>query len=191
MQGIVAQASARQADVETETTHEAEDGLRHEGTTMSKRTTLTALLALLALVATACGGTSREGAIDELVSEGIQESTANCIMDEVEAAGFTADDVADPINPDVEPIVEDSMSTCITDADVPGLLGLETIEEVEEMLAQQIADTGAMTTEQASCVIDSVLGAGFALTDIAGLGAGAEDNGVSEALAAAGSDCIS
>lgn len=158
---------------------------------MKTRGSLTALIALLALAATACGGgASRDGAIDELVSEGIQESTANCIMDEVEAAGFTADDVADPINPDVEPIVEDSMSACITDADVPGLLGLDTIEEVEAMLASQIADTGAMTSEQATCVIDSVLDAGFALTDIAGLGAGGDGDGAGEAIAAASANCI-
>ena len=157
---------------------------------MKNRTYLIATLLMIAVGAAACGGASRDGAIEELVSEGIQESTANCIMDEVEAAGFTAEDVADPINPAVEPIVEGSMSTCITDADVPGLLGLDTIEEVEAMLASQIADTGAMTAEQATCVIDSVLDAGYALTDIAGLGADADGGGLHEALASAGVDCI-
>lgn len=158
---------------------------------MTLRGSLTTLLVVLALTAAACGGASREGAIEELVSEGMQEETANCLMDEVEAAGFTAEDVADPINPEVEPILEASMPICITDADVPGLLGVDTMEEAEALLASQISDTGAMSTEQAACVIDGVLEAGFALTDIAGLGAGAEGSGVSDALAAAGATCIS
>lgn len=148
------------------------------------------MLIAVALLAAACGGASRDGAVDELVSQGITESTANCIMDEVESAGFTADDVADPMNPEVEPVVEDSMPTCLTDADVPGLLGLDSIEEVQAQLASQIADTGAMTAEQASCVIDAVLDSGFALTDIAGLGANGTDGGVSEAMATAGADCM-
>lgn len=158
---------------------------------MKLRGSMTTLLAVLALTAAACGGASRDGAIEELVSEGIQEETANCMMDAVEAAGFTAEDVADPINPEVEPIIEASMPTCITDADVPGLLGVDSIEAAEALLATQIADTGAMTSEQASCVIASVRDAGFALTDIAGLGAGAEGSGVSDALAEAGVSCIS
>ncbi len=158
---------------------------------MKLRRSLTAVGLLLTLTATACGGATRDGAIDELVSQGIQETTANCIMDTVEDAGFTSEDVADPITPEVEPIVEDAMSACITDADVPGLLGLDSIDDVEAMLASQIADTGAMTGDQAACVIDSVLEAGFALTDIAGLGAGAAESGVSAALADAGAACIS
>lgn len=154
------------------------------------KTRAAAMLVAVTMLASACGGASRDGAIDELVSEGITEPTANCIMDEVEAAGFTAEDVADPITPAVEPVIEESMSTCITDADVPGLLGLESIEEVQAELASQIAASGAMTGDQAACIIDAVLDAGFALTDIAGLGAGATDSGVSDAMAAAGASCV-
>ncbi len=65
------------------------------------------------------------------------------------------------------------------------------MDEVKLVLAGQLADTGVMTSEQATCVIDNVLEAGFALTDIAGLGANAEDNGISTALADAGASCIS
>ena len=145
----------------------------------------------LALITAACGGASRDGAIDELVEQGITDSSANCVMDEVEAAGFTADDVADPITPAVEPVVADAMNSCMTDADLPGLLGFETIEEVQGNLAEQMAATGAMTAEEATCVIKDVADAGFPLLAVAGLGDPTLDSGVADAIANAGLACIS
>ena len=65
----------------------------------TRSTRLAAGLAGLALLASACSYT-REDAVNDLVDEGLPQDTAECVMDEMEGAGYEVVDLGVNVTPE-------------------------------------------------------------------------------------------
>lgn len=149
---------------------------------------LGAVVAGLALVGAACGIT-RENAVDDLLEAGYEADSAECIVSSIERQGYEPDDLADPLEPEVEVAIEAAIDECITAADLAGIgdnLGED--EMRSNVLANLIA--GGMAADQARCIVEGVEAQGYTMIDLAQ--AGLEEQpagGVIDALEAATIGC--
>lgn len=148
---------------------------------------LLSIVTVLLFVATACGGTTREDAVDALVDAGFEASTADCVVTDVEAAGFEPSDLeGDTLEPDVEAAVQAGVEKCLTADDISGVVG---DEDLRQTMIDSMTSTGAVTEAQATCAMDSLEGQGIdaaALTEAEING----DSGPTEALTQALVDCL-
>jgi len=122
------------------------------------RTRILTVGAVGAFVLAGCGKVSWDDAKKELVSSGATEATADCVIAELQAAGFEAEDFTDD-NFDAagEAALDDASETCLTGEDVTGMLDDDAIRNA---LVQGF-ESGGLTTEQAECVFDELMAGGF------------------------------
>lgn len=148
-----------------------------------------ALVASTALFITACGGgASTSEAVASLMEQGVSESVAECVVASLAARGFSAADIV--ANDDDGEAVRIGLGVCLTDEDLPMLLGVNTVPEVRALLAQRMADSGSMSNSEAVCIVTAVEAQGFSLVEIGGFTSDlAEGAPVAAALSGAQRSC--
>lgn len=125
--------------------------------------------------------------MQSLIDEGMTEETAECVVDSLVERGFTSQDI---INNDGGEAVRIGLGVCLTDDDLPTLLGVTNLTEVRATLAQRMAEGSGMTPTEAVCLVDTVESQGFSLVEIGGFTRDiAEGNDVAAALSAAQASC--
>lgn len=145
-------------------------------------------LVCLLLVTTACGRAIQREATDSFVDEGYTSESANCIADLIEGAGFTSDDLVEPMDAGVTAMIASAVPACIRDEDLPGILNLDSMSDVEQLLVDQLVGTGIVTDEQARCVLDGSRDRGLGLVDINGMRA--PDDAAQQAITEVTAACV-
>ena len=150
------------------------------------RRILTLVLSTAFLLA-ACGDGGSPEAVQSLIDEGMAEDTAECVVNSLVERGFTSNDI---INNDNGEAVRIGLGVCLTDDDLPELLGVANLTEVRATLAQGMATGGSLTPTEAVCIVGTVEEQGFSLVEIGGFTRDiAEGNDVAAALSAAQASC--
>lgn len=115
------------------------------------------------------------------------EDTAECVVNSLVERGFTSNDI---INNDNGEAVRIGLGVCLTDDDLPELLGVANLTEVRATLAQGMATGGSLAPTEAVCIVGTVEEQGFSLVEIGGFTRDiAEGNDVAAALSAAQASC--
>lgn len=130
----------------------------------TRSTRLAAGLAGLALLASACSYT-REDAVNDLVDEGLPQDTAECVMDEMEGAGYEASELTGDLSVDENAAMEDAMFTCASGDDLGSVLANQDPEELRASFIEGMTQSG-LTEEQANCVVDSLEADGLSIIDL-------------------------
>ena len=143
----------------------------------------------LALLSSACGVT-REDALEELTSVGYSPESAECIMTSIERQGFGADDLTDPIAPEVDAAIQAGVEECLTSGDLAGLSDNIGTDELRAEVLTQLTASGLDAT-QAECVLAAVEAEGYDMVDLAQAGLeGQTEGGVIDAMATATLGCL-
>ncbi len=151
-----------------------------------------ACLFALALVASACGTLTREGAIEDMVDEGISESTAECVIDDFVGQGFEPNDAAgDELSADVDAALTKSFENCFTAEDIGGLANNPNFdpEEFRQDFIDEFVAGGSVNEEQAVCILDGLDANGITLLDLSQAGLSG-DTSIESAVAEAAASCI-
>ncbi len=127
-------------------------------------TRLIAGLASSALLLSACSYT-REDAVNDLVDEGLPTETAECVMDEMEGAGFEASELTGDLSAEENTAMENAMLTCATGDDLGSVLANQDPEELRESFIAGMTQAG-LTEDQANCVVDSLEADGLSIIDL-------------------------
>jgi len=128
------------------------------------------LIALAVLGAACSSSITREEAVQDFVDEGFEQATAVCILDDIEAAGFTLDDlVGDELSTGLEAAISGAVNGCLTGADAESLLDTVNLDEVRQQFIDQFVASGSVDEQQAECIMNEVEGGGVSIAEMARL----------------------
>ncbi len=135
----------------------------------TKPVTGQALAALFtaACIGAACGGTTRDGAIDEIRSAGYEVESAECIVTSVEDQGFAADQLLDdPIPNEIDHAIDAGVEACITTADIASVSDTTDSDDLRTTVIDDLV-SGGMAPGEATCILREIEDAGFTTIDLA------------------------
>jgi len=128
---------------------------------------LCVLIALVIIGAACSSSLSREDAIQDLVDEGFGQSSAECVMDDLETAGYSPNDlVGDDLSSEVRTAVADAVSNCVSAADVTNVFDDADLDEVRRQFIDSLVDGGLVDELQAECILDGAEARGVSITQI-------------------------
>lgn len=126
------------------------------------------VLIALVLVGAACSSSlSREDAIQDVVDEGFGRSSAECMVDDLEAAGYSSNDLAaDNPSTELRAAMADAVTNCASSTDVANVLDDVDPDEVRQQLMDSFVAGGLVDEEQAACILDQIEARGLSFTDV-------------------------
>lgn len=123
------------------------------------------MVAASVMASSACGGgATREEAVAELVSAGFTQDTAECVLTDLEAQGFEANDLTGSLSAEVEAAIDRAVGACISTADVGSLIASS--EELREQFIDGILESGLIDRAQAECVVEALESDGVELAEL-------------------------
>jgi len=119
-------------------------------------------LLLLCLVIVACSSGGSDD-LDGLTELGYTEETATCISEVLTDLGLDVEtELARPEALEDSPSLREAVGLCIRDEDIPGIFGVDSIGEIEQIF--NTTDTG-----DNQCLLDNAQAAGLGWVDLMGL----------------------
>lgn len=124
-----------------------------------------AVTSVAAIALAACGSEpTREEAVEEFVSVGFTEETAECVVDDLQRQGFEVGDLTGDIGADVEDGISVAVENCLSTGDLGGIIGNS--DELRQEFVDGIVESGAVDAAQAECVVARLEADGAELAEV-------------------------